>query len=247
MNNSDRKAVEAEAMDAIGPYVLEELLGTGGMGQVYRARHRLLNIERAVKVLAPEVTRDSDFRERFLEEGRIAVKLRHPNIVPVHDLGEENNQLYLVMDYVPGQSLSTLLRESGPMPMDRAIGLLAQVADALSYVHAQGIVHRDLKPANLMVRPDNTVQVVDFGIAKAMEGTRLTQTGGIVGTMFYVAPERLMHGATGASIDLYALGVIAYETLLNRLRFTTTDAARRSRPSPSRSVLSTSRRGATLS
>ena len=204
----------------LGPYELQSKLGAGGMGVVYRAVHRRLGQARAIKVLPTVFAHDEMFLQRFEREARLASELRHPNIVMIFDIAEENGVNYIVMELLQGRSLHEVIREDGPLPLERAIGLLGQLADALDFAHQRGVVHRDIKPGNALVGADDHVTLVDFGIARAAEGTRLTEANTRIGTAEYMAPETITEGEVGPGTDLYALGVIAYEMLTGRVPFT---------------------------
>lgn len=196
------------------------------MGSVYRARHRYLDVVRALKVLPPALAQEGGFRERFQREAQISADLRHPGIVCIHDYGEDNGMFYLVMDLIRGQSLQKLLEQEAPLPLSRALPMLAQVAMALDFMHEQGVIHRDLKASNLIVGPDDTVTLVDFGIARPAESGSITTTGVLMGTPEYVSPESIEGKSSGISSDLYALGVVAYEMLCGALPFRATQVSR---------------------
>ncbi len=204
---------------SLGPYELVGRLGAGGMGTVYRAVHRLLDQPRALKVLPAHLAADETFVERFQREARTAARLRHPNIVLIHDVGEHDGAYYIAMELVAGQSLRQLLRTHERMGLVRATRLLGQLAEALDFAHADGVAHRDVKPANVLVRGDDHVVLADFGIARAGEAVHLTRTGMMVGTPDYLAPEAVSEAGGGPSADLYALGVVAYEMLCGRAPF----------------------------
>jgi serine/threonine-protein kinase len=210
----------------LGPYELGERLGSGGMGAVYRGWHRTLRRHRAVKVLPPILAADETFVERFQREAYIAAGLRHPNIVLIHDIGEADGFHYIAMELLEGTSLRQLIEKEGRLPPARALGLLDQLASALDYAHAQGVIHRDLKPANVVVGPDDQATLVDFGVARAAEGTALTSPGAIIGTADYMAPESVIGGESSAAADRYALGVLAFELLTGRRPFQAPDASR---------------------
>jgi eukaryotic-like serine/threonine-protein kinase len=196
-----------------GRYRLDSLLGMGGMARVYLASDRVLERQVAVKVLSPPYAQDPSFVERFRREARAAASLSHPNIVAVFDSGSDAGLQYLVMEYVPGQSLAELLADQGRLAPRRAAELGMEVCAALAAAHAQGLVHRDVKPGNVLVDPDGQVKVTDFGIAKAAAATTLTGTGTVLGTAAYLSPEQAQGGPVDARSDLYSLGCLLYELL----------------------------------
>src|SRR5262249_36449548 len=159
---------------ALGPYVLEALLGSGGWGVVYRAVAQRLQRPRALKLLLPPLSLDAAFVQRFEREAHLAAGLRHPNIVLIHDIGEADGILYIAMELVEGQSLREVIANEAPLPTDRALRLLEQLAEALDYAHGEGVLHRDLKPANVLVGKGDHVTLLDFGLALAVEATRRT-------------------------------------------------------------------------
>ena len=207
-------------------YRLDSRIATGGMGEVWRATDTVLRREVAVKVLKTEYADDPSFRSRFENEARNAAALHHPNVASVFDFGEIDNQdgsgatrPFLVMELVPGQPLSALLRGGEPMDPSAAADLVAQAADAIGAAHAMDIVHRDVKPANLLVTPEGRVKITDFGIARAADSVALTQTGQIVGTPHYISPEQAEGRPATHASDIYALGVVLYECLAGRRPF----------------------------
>jgi serine/threonine-protein kinase len=200
-------------------YELTHRVATGGMGEVWAARDVVLDREVAVKLLRREYAEDAGFVERFRAEARHAASLSHPGIASVYDYGEIDGAAYLVMELVPGQPLSTILAERGPLPAEEAVPLLQQAAQALQAAHTAGLVHRDVKPGNLLVTPDGQVKITDFGIARAGGQVALTRTGEVMGTAQYLAPEQAMGRAATSSSDVYGLGVVAYETLSGRRPF----------------------------
>jgi serine/threonine protein kinase len=193
-----------------GRYALGALLGAGGMGQVYRARDRVLQRTVAVKVLSPAATQDLELVARFGREARAAATLNHPNIVTVFDSGADGDLHYLVMEYVEGQSLAGLLRQEGVLEPGRAADVGRQVCQALAAAHAAGLVHRDVTPGNVLVDPAGRVKVADFGIAKLAAATTMTGDGMLLGTAAYLAPEQAQGRPVDGRSDLYSLGCVLY-------------------------------------
>ena len=204
----------------VGEYRLDRKLGEGGMGSVYLATHEALGQQVAVKVLDPGLARNSEVRERFLQEARIQIGLRHPGIVLVHTAVTEGPHLALVMEHVDGWSLSEVIERRGALPVEEALGLFGQVLDAVGHAHSQGIVHRDIKPSNVMVQADGTAKVMDFGIAKVVGGAKLTRTGTVMGSAHYMSPEQIV-GSRDVDLrtDIYSLGIAFYEVLTGRTPF----------------------------
>jgi serine/threonine-protein kinase len=198
-------------------YRLDERLATGGMGEVWRATDQTLGRTVAVKVLLPALLAQPGFAARFQAEARMMSAVPHPGVVRVYDYGETTvdtgNVVYLVMAYVEGEPLSHRIAAAGRLGAAETMSLVAQAADALEPVHAAGIVHRDVKPANLLVQPDGTVTLVDFGVAHDTASTRLTGTNMVLGTALYMAPEQVSGQPVSAATDIYALGAVAYHCL----------------------------------
>jgi eukaryotic-like serine/threonine-protein kinase len=212
-----------------GRYVIEDLLGEGGMSTVYRARHKLVDRPCAVKVMSPTLATDANVRERFRREAKSTQAISHPNVIEIFDQGEmEDGIPYIVMELLDGATLSTLL-DAGPIAPERGLPIMIQIARGIARAHDLGVVHRDLKPDNIFVslREDGSdlVKILDFGIARSRSDTRLTNAGELFGTPQYMAPERIMSGEAGPSVDLYALGVIFFEMATARLPFTAPDPA----------------------
>jgi hypothetical protein len=213
-----------------GRYELATIIGQGGMGQVWTAYDRRLDRRVAVKLLRPDRVAGgedvTELRGRFDRECRVTAQVDHPGLVTVHDAGADEDELYLVMQYVEGADLGDHLAEHDPYPWRWAVAVAAQLCAVLSAVHAVPIVHRDLKPRNVMIKPDGTVTVLDLGVASVLDTdtTRLTHTGSPIGSPAYMAPEQAMGGAVGPRTDLYALGVLLHELLSGQVPFAGTTA-----------------------
>jgi serine/threonine-protein kinase len=200
-------------------YELVEEIGRGGMAEVFLARDRLLARDVAVKVLASGYAGDPTFVARFRREAQSAASLNHPHIVAVFDWGEEDDTYFIVMEYVAGRTLRDVLRTYGRLPSMEASRIAAEIADALSFAHLHGVVHRDVKPGNVLITPDGTVKVADFGIARADESEGLTKTGAVMGTATYFSPEQAQGLSLDGRSDVYALGVVLYEMITGVVPF----------------------------
>jgi serine/threonine-protein kinase len=212
-----------------GRYVIEEVIGEGGMATVYRARHKLVDRPVAVKIMSPMLASDAIVRERFRREARSAQKLAHPNIIEIYDQGDtEDGTCYIVMELLSGESLAQVIQR-GPVDVDRAIHIMIQSARGIARAHDLDVIHRDIKPENIFLcrREDGSdlVKLLDFGIARSRHDSRLTGQGELFGTPQYMAPERIMGTEAGGSSDLYALGVVFYEMLIGELPFNAPDVA----------------------
>ena len=195
----------------VGDYEVLEVLGAGGMGRVYKVRNVISDRVEAMKVLLPNLEGDADLADRFMREIKVQASLDHPNIAALHTALRLDNQLLMLMEYLEGVTIDVVLR-SGRIPIDKAIDYSVQVLSALSYAHAHGVVHRDLKPANMILTPSGVVKLMDFGIARMVADRKLTQTGGTVGSIYYMSPEQIKGGvAVDARSDLYSLGISLYE------------------------------------
>jgi serine/threonine-protein kinase len=199
-----------------GRYRIERTLGRGGMATVYLAHDSDLQRPVAIKVLAQGLSGDGSFRDRFFREARLAARLSHPNVVQVFDAGEADGQPYIVMEYVPGETVADLLSRRRKLGPAEGVTVVADACDGLQHAHEHGLVHRDVKPQNLLVREDGCVKVADLGIARAPESTRLTQHGTILGTAAYLAPEQAAGEEVTAAADIYSLGAVLYELLTGR-------------------------------
>ncbi|MBA3469021.1 MAG: serine/threonine protein kinase [Herpetosiphonaceae bacterium] len=203
----------------LGKYTLLEELGAGGMGAVYRSFHPQLNRAVAIKVILGNATPEA--RQRFVREAQMAVQISHPHIVRVFDVDEDNGMPYIVMEFIEGPSLAGLMK-SGRMPLEQVLKIGTELADALEYAHSQGVLHRDLKPGNVLIRPNGSTVLVDFGLARLAEvdpGEQLTQSGMIVGTLAYMAPEQIQAQPLDRRTDIYALGVLLFQMVTGRLPF----------------------------
>jgi serine/threonine-protein kinase len=208
-----------------GRYETGEKLGTGGMSNVYKATDLILERTVAVKVLAEHLSGDERFVERFKREALAVAKLIHPNIVQVYDSGVDEGRHYIVMEYVEGRSGAQILQRQGPVEPEVAAEIGVQACAGLDYAHRRGIIHRDVKPGNLMIvggpvgGGEMIVKLTDFGIARAIEQTRITQVGSVVGTAAYLSPEQVRGEEATPATDVYALGVVLYQFLTGRLPY----------------------------
>ena len=217
------------AFTTVGGYKGLELIARGGMGEVYKARHPSLNRTVAIKVLSTHFKNEPDFNRRFAREAKTMAQLRHPNIITIHDYGNEDGLPYIVMEYLTGETLSQILESRGPVHLDEAIPLLQDLASALDYAHQQGVIHRDIKPSNVIIEPITTSTnsktqraiLMDFGIARfTTENTMLTASGDVLGTADYISPEQI-HGLTNldSRTDQYSFGVMTYQLLTGKKPF----------------------------
>jgi len=205
----------------IGNYKIEAKLGEGGMGAVYKGIDTMLDREVAIKALRPELASQDSIVERFRKEAVTLAKLNHPNIATLYTMFRQGDELYMVLEYVGGDTLDSILRQRGPMSADEAIPIFCQVLDGIDHAHDLGIVHRDIKPANMMFTEKGILKVLDFGIARLLGSSRMTRAGNIIGTLEYMAPEQVKGLDTDGRADIYALGMMLYEVLTGRLPFQT--------------------------
>ncbi len=203
----------------VSHYTIVEQLGRGGMGVVYKAVDNRLGRTVALKFLSPELSLDPEAKRRFLHEARAASALEHQNIGAVHDIEETpEGRIFICMSYYEGQTLRDKLR-SGPLPMADAVRIARQLAEGLERAHRSAMIHRDVKPANLIITPAGEVKIVDFGLARLADQTRITKSGATVGTAAYMAPEQALGEQTDERTDIWAAGVVLYEMLAGRLPF----------------------------
>jgi len=200
-------------------YALTERIAAGGMGEVWAATDTVLGRTVAVKLLNRALSQQSGFLERFRAEARYSAALHHPNITTVFDYGEDDGSAYLVMELVTGQPLSQIISERGPLSAQVTASILIQAATALEAAHQGGVVHRDVKPANILITPDGTAKLTDFGISRLVNTVPLTQTGEVLGTAQYLSPEQVRGESATASSDIYALGVVGHEMLTGQRPF----------------------------
>jgi hypothetical protein len=204
--------------ERVGDYEVVQILGAGGMGQVYKVRNVFSDRFEAMKVLLPNLGGDTELVERFQREIKLQAALDHPNIARLHTAQLMGNQLLMVMEFVEGSSIESLLRQ-GPLGLNETINCTVQVLDALAYAHARGVVHRDIKPANIMRTSAGVAKLMDFGIARMEADRRLTQTGHAVGSLFYMSPEQIKGAQPDARSDIYSLGISVYEMVTGRRPF----------------------------
>lgn len=205
----------------IGKYEVIEILGRGGMGLVYRAFDRQLNREVAIKTVTEGFAGDPEMLQRFYREAAKTGALKHPNIVIVHDLGEQDGFPYIVMEYLSGEPLDRVIQENKPLPLVAKLKIIEQVCYALGYAHRNDVIHRDVKPANVIVQPDGVVKLLDFGIARQEKADgHLTRTGHVIGTIQYMAPERLKNAPFDGRSDIFSVGIMMFQLLTGQLPFT---------------------------
>ena len=204
----------------IAGYRIEERIGRGGMGVVYRAQHMNLQRRAAIKIIAPEFADTKGFRSRFIREARIAAALQHPNIVTVYDAGQSGQTLYIAMQFIRGSDLAAILNEEGRLRPYRAIDVCRQVASALDAAHGMALIHRDVKPGNVLIE-GRRAYLTDFGLTKRSGGSKsgLTQAGELVGTIHYVAPEQIEAGDVDARTDVYSLACLLFHCLTGHVPF----------------------------
>ncbi|MEG0371112.1 MAG: Stk1 family PASTA domain-containing Ser/Thr kinase, partial [Clostridium sp.] len=200
-------------------YTLIEKAGDGGMALVYKAKCELLNRNVAVKILRPEYMADEDFVKKFKSESLAVASLSHTNIVNVYDVGNEDGINYIVMEYVDGITLKEYIKKHGKLEYPKVLDIVKQISKALEHVHKNGVVHRDIKPHNILITEDGIVKVADFGIARAVSGSTMTNTKTVMGSVHYVSPEQAKGSITDNRTDIYSLGIVMYELLTGEVPF----------------------------
>lgn len=203
----------------IGNYKIIEALGEGGVGMVYKGVDTMLDREVAIKVLRPELATQNSVVERFRSEAVTLAKLNHPNIATLYSLFRQGDDLFMVMEFINGETLDQLLCRQGSIPTGEAIPIFCQALEGISYAHERGIVHRDIKPSNMMMTESGSLKVLDFGIARLLGGDRMTRVGNVIGTLEYMSPEQVHGHETDSRSDVYGLGIMLYEMLTGRLPF----------------------------
>ncbi len=206
----------------VGGYKILEKIGTGGMGNVYKARDMILEREVALKSLRPELSDDPNLAKRFQAEAITLARLNHPNIVTLYNLFREDDQCYMVLELVHGETLDILIKRCGAIPWRTAVPILCQALNGLEHAHILKVIHRDLKPANLILTQTGTVKIMDFGIARILEESGLTRTGYLVGTIKYMSPEQVQCKVTDARSDIYSIGAVLYQLLTGHAIFEVT-------------------------
>lgn len=200
-------------------YEIGAEIGRGGFGIVYKARDTTLNRAVAIKALKPAMVQDPAFMARFQHEAQAVANLKHPNIVTIYELGENQGAQYIVMEFLEGASLDKVLATDAPLPLDRAADILAQIASALDYAHGKGLIHRDVKPSNIIIAPDGHATITDFGLVKDTLGSTAMTSGQIIGTPEYMTPEQVQDEPVDARTDVYALGIVLFEMLTGQVPF----------------------------
>ncbi len=202
-----------------GRYKIKDMIGGGGMANVYLAHDMILDRDVAVKMLRLDFANDDEFIRRFHREAQSATSLAHPNIVSIYDVGEEDGLYYIVMEYVDGQTLKQYIQQHAPVPVEEALDIMQQLTSAISHAHHNHIVHRDIKPHNILIDSSGTVKITDFGIAMALSATSITQTNSVLGSVHYLSPEQARGGMANKKSDIYSIGIVMFELLTGRLPF----------------------------
>lgn len=203
-----------------GRYKILEMIGGGGMANVYLAHDMILDRDVAVKILRLDFAHDEEFIRRFHREAQSATSLAHPNIVSIYDVGEEEQSIYyIVMEYVEGQTLKQYIQQNSPIPVDKALSIMRQLTSAIGHAHQNHIIHRDIKPDNILIDKHGNVKITDFGIAMALSATSITQTNSVIGSVHYLSPEQARGGVANHKSDIYSLGIVMFELLAGRPPF----------------------------
>ncbi|PLT34256.1 Stk1 family PASTA domain-containing Ser/Thr kinase [Bacillus sp. V5-8f] len=202
-----------------GRYKLLDMVGGGGMANVYLARDMILERDVALKILRMDFSNDEQFIKRFNREAQSATSLAHSNIVSIYDVGEEDDIYYIVMEYVKGLTLKQYIQKHYPIPIEKALDIMKQITAAIAHAHQNGIIHRDIKPQNILIDEKGNVKITDFGIAMALSATNITQTNAVLGSVHYLSPEQARGGMANKKSDIYSLGIVMFELMTGRLPF----------------------------
>lgn len=206
----------------ISNYKITDFVEEGGMGTIYKGSHIKLERAVAIKILHQNLTSNPQFKERFLNEAKILAKLSHPNIINIYDFIEQDGQYYIVAEFVEGKPLDKLISGNQINSIELALQLFRQILSGIGYAHSNGVVHRDIKPSNIMIQSDNTVKILDFGIAKLSDSSKsLTKTGTKMGSLYYMSPEQVLGQNLDSRTDIYSLGIVLFEMLTHRLPYNT--------------------------
>ena len=200
-------------------YEIVKSIGEGGMANVYLAVDLILNRKVAIKILRGDLANDEKFIRRFQREALAASSLSHPNIVEMYDVGEDNGNYYIVMEYIEGKTLKQLLKKRGHLTVGESVDIMLQITDGMVHAHDSYIIHRDLKPQNIMIQEDGQIKITDFGIAMALNSTQLTQTNSVMGSVHYLPPEQASGKGSTIKSDIYSMGILFYELLTGVLPF----------------------------
>ena len=200
-------------------YEIEKLIGEGGMANVYLAHDTILDRKVAVKVLRGDLAGDEKFVRRFQREALSASSLSHPNIVEIYDVGEDDGNFYIVMEFIEGKTLKQLIKKRGVLSLSETIDIMLQLLDALATAHDSYIIHRDIKPQNIMIKESGLVKITDFGIAMALNSVELTQTNSVMGSVHYLPPEQASGKGSTIRSDIYSLGILMFEMLTGKMPF----------------------------
>ena len=202
-----------------GRYQIIRTIGEGGMANVYLAYDTILDREVAVKILRGDLAGDEKFVKRFQREAKAASSLNHPNIVEMYDVGEDDGNYFLVMEFVDGRTLKSLVKKRGALSLTEVIDIMLQLTSGIAHAHDSYLIHRDLKPQNVLMLEDGRAKITDFGIAVALNSTELTQTNSVMGSVHYLPPEQANGGGASVKSDIYSLGILMYELLIGKLPF----------------------------
>ena len=200
-------------------YQIIKSIGEGGMANVYLAYDTILDRNVAVKILRGDLATDEKFVRRFQREALSASSLSHPNIVEVYDVGEDNGNYYIVMEYIEGKHLKELIKKRGKLTLSEVVDIMSQICEGMAVAHDSYIIHRDIKPQNIMILDSGLVKITDFGIAMALNSTQLTQTNSVMGSVHYLPPEQASGKGSTMQSDIYSMGILMYELLTGELPF----------------------------